>query len=428
MTSSPTAARTTFAAGLFSLLAVLGGCEDDDVYPPPSVAREEPVIAEGLERARAEGWDPRFDALLPVDAAPQWVTVATVYGLSLGLPIAFALVLLGVAVHAGLRRRAARRDARAAEAEEALEPGRTMLHGRVASVDADEGEDAVQLEVHQVGVQRRNKNTHKVKWTEVDRRVTARPFEVELADGRRIRVEPRPDATRLVDELAKGEMTAKSQRVRRARLSVGETVYASGVLERAVDAEAGFRGQSMRLVLRPPASGKMLLSTRPLDEAYGWRMYKSITWAVLALMVAGAGAWLVHAPYLTARHAGFDVGTAVIAYKATEQHDDNTYYLVTVVVAETEQVFREALDPNVYQRIARGDRVPVMFHPDYPDYAQIGRRPAMFVGKVLESAVLIGVFFFFAAFMRRSGMPWYAREPLVEVVDGRMPDFPAEEG
>lgn len=401
-------------------LAALAGCEDEQ-DPQQNLDLQNHLVAAGLERARADGWDPRYDDLYPLDAASEGFTVAVVYGASLGTPLLFALLLLLGSLRAFSQKRAADRDAADAQAAEALTVGPAMLHGEVVEV-AEPG-PAVRLVIRQTGQERKGKNSRKTIWTEDDRKIAVQPFVIALANGQRVRVEPIAEATLLADDLSAGELVAHGQREREAELTIGETVYASGMLERAVDPTAGFRGETSARVLRPPASGPMRLSTRPLGETYAWRVRRGLIWAALALGVAAAGALWLHRPYLLARHGGFSTGTAVVAAKTIEENDDATFYLVTVVVAETEAVFREALDRPVFDAVQIGDRMPVQYHPDHPDYGQIGQRAAMYSGKTIFAVMLLVGLFSLALVFWRSGMPWYAAGQVVDTEAGSMPKF-----
>jgi hypothetical protein len=112
--------------------------------------------------------------------------------------------------------------------------------------------------------------------------------------------------------------------------------------------------------------------------------------------------------------------------KAKERRDKETWYVVTVVNAETEQVFREALDEDDFERIERGARVPVVYRPDEVRYSQIGREASAYHFKLLESVVWLGGLLGFYFYMRGRRLPWHERRRIVEKEPGRLESEPAE--
>ncbi|MFK7991846.1 MAG: hypothetical protein AB8I08_37865 [Sandaracinaceae bacterium] len=129
------------------------------------------------------------------------------------------------------------------------------------------------------------------RWTEKNRRIWVRPFEMELdassndAAPTRIRVEPTKQVV-LADDLDGVVRVNVAERVLRAQLVPGERLIACGHLERRA-APSGYRGATATWVMVSPktAGVPFLLSTQPL----GARMRKRASNAGAAAVLVSLG-------------------------------------------------------------------------------------------------------------------------------------------
>ena len=401
-------------------MLLLVACESEAVERPPP----DDVTTEALALAREEGFDPRWAELYPVSALPPRLAALNVYGLNLAVPLLFAAALSIVALRHRLTQRAAARSGRLARERGVIEPGPTLLHGRV-ELEGGAG-SVIELAITQVGVEvRGKKKVVRTRWTEVERQLNVRPFMLVLASGQRVRVEP-DQGVRLVDDLDAGVRTSADTRVRTGRLEHGEAVYVSGVLERGVDPRAGYRGESDVLILRPPKRHRMLLSTRPLEHEARRRGRQSLRGASLTVLATVATLAALHWPFLALAH-GHRLTTGVVLDKTIE-HDDETRRLVTVEVADDGYVFREVLEERDYERIERGARVPLVQSTEWTEYAQLGQAPAEPLQLLLMTLAWLIALAVGFEYIRRRSIPWYEQARVEQTVAGPRPPFePREE-
>ena len=193
------------------------------------------------------------------------VLVAVVFG---------GLVLPGAALYAFRR---AWRDLTLARSLKEAElsaftgrPGPTVAHGKVAWIDP--AECPISIEIEQQGSESDTRSGRSVQWTEVDRKTTRQPFEVLLADGRKVRVEPDED-TRIADRLEQVEIVATGVRKKRAAFDPGDEVWVVGAMRPGRPGASGpasaYRGtvasapgkERRPLVMRRTPKGPMLLSS-----------------------------------------------------------------------------------------------------------------------------------------------------------------------
>jgi hypothetical protein len=172
-------------------------------------------------------------------------------GLTLGVPLAIAGIL-------ALRRRhwlalaAAADRARTAGITEA---GDTVLHG---VVETDGGSPPIRVEIDQDGF-------HGL-WNEIARRTVVAPFTLRTAAGAGVRVEPDPRVL-LVRPIDRTIERGK-QRTRIAELSAGDTVYVTGAFQPGSPADGPYREASRPPTLRPPARGKLTVSSAAPREQF----------------------------------------------------------------------------------------------------------------------------------------------------------------
>lgn len=290
--------------------------------------------------------------------APFWSSILIDGFGTLGVAIVTALAL---------RHRARQlRDAAAADASTSvnrdLTPGSCVLRGRVEySQDANW---AVRVDVDQDGEDQETSGVWTYKWTEKNRRVHIAPFYVRLESGRRIRIEPSDDVL-LVDDMDGVVRIDLKKRTRYAELVPGETIYASGLLVRAPDPEnsaltGGYRNAAESLVLRPPASVSMLLSTEPLGARFRAR----------AAFYAGAAKWIVSsAIFLHALFFGFHarryLGQTENAsierlehYTTNDEGNEVFHYRVDVQTHDGLQIVGH-VPYSVYEQLTPGMQIPI---------------------------------------------------------------------
>jgi hypothetical protein len=322
-------------------------------------------------------------------------------------------------------RRAARADAASHDPNALLVPGDTVLCGRVEYEQA--ANQAVRVEVEQLGTEQESSGNWSHKWTEIDRRVHVAPFYLRGSSGQRIRVEP-PEEVQLVDELNGKVLVDKTTRIRTATLLPGEDVYVRGTLVSANDPEAatGYRGSAV-LVMRAPAHEPMLISSEPLGARFTRRVKFHLRWAAIML----ASALLVHA-LATDLHALAWAGTVQVGSVDAMRHfvttdsegDDTDHYELTVQVPGHETALVVEVDHSDYQRLSQGSRVKVRSVRGRPHWRTLGAEASTHGGVLFLILVLTGLLLRLYAWRRRATRPWYLKK-VVDSGSGRLPELPA---
>jgi hypothetical protein len=321
-------------------------------------------------------------------------------------------------VHRGLAAAALRAQA---GGNEPLRPGPAVLYGRV-----DERDDgAVQIEIEQAGRGYTVEDSSYVVWRQIGpRRQQVLPFYLVRPSGERVRVEPGGNVS-LGDQLDGTTRTERKRRVRTARLSAGEAVYASGILVPAPDPRAGgYRDSGLGLVLRAPAVGPMHISTEPPDE-HRKRARRHTVW----IFVLAALSLLCQAGYLDftlLRLFGKVVEARVTntPYKEWTDDDDRTHRTDYVdAVWQGHALHDEQPD---YVSIQIGDTVPFVVLEGDPSIHHIGTRPWADGGPIVFFLFVVPIACIYAATLRP---PWYRRKRLIERSDGTLADgWPEPEG
>jgi hypothetical protein len=174
-----------------------------------------------------------------------------------------------------------------------LAPGDCVLKGTIET-DDPEGR-AIAIELLQFGADHHSSQGLFHTWTEVARRVDARPFYLRLEDGRLVRVEPDARAF-VVDALDGVKRTDLNQRMRSAEVRRGDHVFVIGTLVEGFDPRAqidgGYRGANGKsLVVRAPRGRSMLVSTEVPTQRHlrkeGFHGNWALGIAALLLMVHG---------------------------------------------------------------------------------------------------------------------------------------------
>jgi len=254
------------------------------------------------------------------------LTIPTVFA-SAGVLVAVSLIALLIARR---ERRCAAHEATDFDSSASLRPGVTALRG---TAELAEGDDvAVRVEIDQVGEDRppgkAGSTTH--IWREVRRRVTAHAFILALEGGKRVRVLP-DDRVMFVDKLDATRRESRKRRTRIAELSAGEQVHVRGVLDSAGEHAATPYRQAPELpTLRPPARGRMLISTDPMGERYLARARFHRRWALIFGLAVLAHTTLYSRFYdrLLFGRSGAALVTNLATYQTRDKSGPTTHYLL----------------------------------------------------------------------------------------------------
>ena len=337
---------------------------------------------------------------------PVWSDV-TIFGTILALPLAIVLI---ASVRWGRNRWRARAwKAALRDAERATE-GDTVLRGTVEL--AANASMAVRVEVTQTGTENYSGDKVTHKWKEVGRKITANPFYIAEASGRRTRVEPSEDVL-LVDRLDQIAKLEFDRRIRAAELSAGEPVFAVGSLQRGHDPEAAqdYRGASTTMVLRPPRKGRMILATEPLHARFERTARTQGIWMVFMCVVIVVFQ-LFAVPYHLRHWFGETVAAEVVdkrEFVTTGGHRGGAtgHHVITTQVGESQDEYDLASD--LYDSVSVGDSVWIRRVPWWPSNQQLGARATASAALAIVSTILVSIFaglYFFLAWLNR---PWWEK-------------------
>lgn len=371
------------------------------------------------------GWAPVVHEMVPVDHASVQSS-RLVVGVTVVLPLLLALAC------GAMYWRAARRARLAAASyggDHPLAPGEVVLRGRVAYARGES--TAVRVEIEQRGSERRGKKTWQQSWVEASRQITVRPFYLEADPGLRIRVEPADDVC-LVDDLDATFLRARDRRTRMGELGSGEVIYARGTLVAATDPEqpANHRGGTAgALVLRRPAGGRMLLSSRPLSEPFERRARSLRRWLVAYLVVFGMSLHLNLSYFTIALVGERAVGTVTAKDHGVSGSAKSTFRWWRITIATPAGwAFPAYLDRSDWAAVDRGDHIAIIYIPtspgaytDLPDLtgARVGTGPAQYVAVGVGVVAVSLCMLMLQIVWWRQGRPWYEGK-LEETDPGRL--------
>jgi hypothetical protein len=309
-------------------------------------------------------------------------------------------------------------------------PGPVVLAG---VVEAEDGAAPVRVTIFQQGTEYSSKGNYSVTWREQSRDLFVSPFRLRLADGTTVRVEP-GDAVALVDDLDQTARLARDRRSRGAKLSPGESCFIAGVLryreDPAVVDAGGYREQRVgkALVLCPPPSGPMAISTRPREDLHLAKAARYAKWAkALFVMLLGTHAFM--ATYHLRVCRGEQV-VATVANKSTyttkNKNRTTVHYQFEFTVPNPEGdafSYKDDVSNADFNNVPIGARVDVVqarFGRGGEPNLQIGPRPALSTD-VLGLALLAWVGAAIAYFVTRQlSLAWHERSKLVETAPGRL--------
>jgi hypothetical protein len=347
------------------------------------------------------------DALLDLLQHHASTASSIAWVVALGL-LAPALLLVATLVRAAPERRRLRQMAALTEqallSTEPPVPGLAGVHGRVEPVDG--GAVAMQLRIHQTGVEQEKEGSWRHTWTEQRREVVSTPFLISGSGGPLVRIEPDAD-TDLVGKPSLTESTSGTERVRVVQVAAGDEIYALGEVE-APDGPGG------PPILRAPRGERVVLSVEPPATRLRGRVTMHSVFAVIygALLVL---ALAVHLPFALML-ASAEVGEGSIVGTTTETWSKRSG-TGTLDGGRSKHEFRESPCEG---RAQIGDRVPVVFVRDSAWLDHFGREPGVHHATILLSAIVLAVAAaaqaFFAAMIPRPDLG----APLEESGPGRL--------
>jgi hypothetical protein len=351
-------------------------------------------------------------------SAPTSAGIA--YGV-LGLGLGLVILLF---VDAAIRQRKLAAKARASVSKEPpLRKGHVVLSGVVA---ADDDQPPVRVTITQQGKEWSVKGGWAHSWTEIDRRVEVRPFRLVLPSGASVPVDAGDDVF-LVDGLDRIVFLHGLRRTRTAELSVGEPAVVSGVLRSRSGGHAmatAYRGGGAQLVVRPPARGKLLVSTEPLEQRHLDRARHYRQWA-LAFSAFFAACQIVFAPYHL-RNAFGQVAVGTVASKrhyTTHRKGGTTHHYelrvrVPDVGSGPDGMVTEDVPLSDYNAVSEGDAVRVVAERVVGFDGQLGERAGLH--RVVAGLSILGGLVLAASCFRRlrAARPWYERRTIVDKGNG----------
>jgi hypothetical protein len=361
-------------------------------------------------------------------ASLVWLGVVGVSGY-----VTLLLVAVGLMRQASERARAAKAAEDAAEKRD-LAPGFTILHGKVSTGDA---QPAIKVRIEQSGRSFRGKGGMRHVWTEVDRRVEARPFTLVLGTGERVKVIPGKDVL-LVDMLSVGPVvpgsaapSARPTRTRVAALGSNADAYVAGRLVAPVATDP-YRAAEEGYTLHPPGRGRMLLSVEPLEARLTRRARLHRTWVFLA---AGALLFMntiVFGGYWTRLLWGVPYAARVTKTRTWNTHTKSGTLVHDAIDAratlegrsvELEGETNPAYYGAVRDQLARREAVeaPFVIVSWFPASYGIGPVAWVGVGPCVVGSALLSLLVIFYAVHATSRRPWYERRKVVDRGMGEIP-------
>jgi hypothetical protein len=352
-----------------------------------------------------------------IDSDASAVFAFGIFGGGVALVIALAL---GAMIR---QRRRAAAAARSVSQDLPLRPGPAVLAGVVT---ADDGQAPVRITITQQGKNTQTKNGWTHSYTEIARRVEVRPFRLLLPSGASVPVEPGEEIF-LVDNLNIAERFPGLVRTRVAELSIGERAVVSGEL-RTKWGDAGgmataYRGGGGALALFPPARGKVLVSTEPLEKRHLDRARIHFGWAI-GFAAFFAFAQLLCLQYHLRLFLGDDL-TGVVAskrhYTTRSKNSTTHHYEITARVQRPrgEDVVEVAEDvpSGQWGRIKEGTPIAVLAVPGTSN-AQLGREASLPIALVVVTSILQLTLAIVYLVHARTSRPWYEKKKVVDTGSG----------
>jgi hypothetical protein len=364
--------------------------------------------------------------MTPVDLVPYDESTAVA-------PVLFLVGVLGVGLGALLAAVVARYFAfRRAERNELawlreksevpLSPGaRRVVRGRV-DVDGDD-DVAVRVDIEQTVKNFTNKGNRWHTWTEIGRRVEARPFYLESPGGEPVYVEPDVRAFVVDDIESTYPIDRPLRRIRVADVRRGETYYAYGDLARGPHprARSAYR-DGTGWILRVPRGDRMILATSVLRDRYGARARFLLVTALLAIPVFVAFHAFATYPYLATLFAG-EVTSARVdrawTYDTTNKGRTTTNYAMSIIVpGAPPETHRISLETYRWIQRARAEggpvAIPVVQAPRWTSVVYLGDAPYVSTFVIVFASIFAGALGLTAFVLYSKVGPWYDRRRLNE--------------
>lgn len=357
---------------------------------------------------------------LPADHLSYAWSAFTVYGLWALVPLS-ALVLLvdrWYVHHSQTKALEAQRPAKA------LRPGKLAVRGVVR---AEGTEPPIVLCIRQDGTEHphKGKGQHTHRWTEVDRSLYARPFQLELEGGELVDVIADPARLRLYAELDEGRYAGQDRRVRTASVGSGDTVTLIGLVKPGRSGGV-YRGAA-RATLTAPPRGHLIVSAIPLGAPTArWRRF----YGRCALLLVAAVA-LAHPLAFGSYHAlalrGVAQQAEVFNYR-TYQTKQKSGYVDHYEISAYRRGPHHSQEPTLtaetsssgYQLAPSKPTAPFIIDREDPANYQIGQRPHVDVlALVVGCVAIVASAALFVFYWRRYGA-WYERKRYVNEGRGRL--------
>ena len=295
-------------------------------------------------------------------------------------------------------------------------PGR-VVHG---TVDVDDAADpvAVAVDIEQLVRNVQGKSTFTQVWTEVARRVRARPFYVRTQDGVDVRVEPSSDVL-VVDDLESvypRDMPAR--RVREASVKRGEVIHVYGDLHRGAHPRPG--GAATRdgvgFTLRPPSRGRMLLASSAIEARYSARVKALFFSAALLAPLWAVATVLTAVPYVGATLGRLETGTVIRhGIRDTTSKGHTTHHYEITARSKSGVVIEDEVPEATYDAIAGAPMSRPVVIPVRPGGGGVLGARASFSSVWLvfgTVSFLLGGFLVWAIVQAK--YPWYDKKKIVE--------------
>jgi hypothetical protein len=312
-----------------------------------------------------------------------------------------------------------------------LRPGPILLPGVAEPADGQR-EDApapfIELTITQEGKEQRHKNSYSVRWTEVSRSLTSRPFSLRTDNGDHVLVEP-GQRIELVDGLDHTSSMGRDKRRRDARIVAGERLWIRGVLSSGTPSGDGpYRGGGGgRWTLRPPPRGPLFISSQPVANEARGEARVHVWFAGLFLALLAICQLAAFRTYHRLRADGVQtIGTVVGKNTYTTKHKNSVtrHYQLTVSydVGGRPHRFTGETSGWAYQLVSGGTSVPITRSASSPDVVLVGGAEELgaTTGAATfgtTAAIVLVVAWILVTIGRR---PWWRQKRVVENVPGRL--------
>jgi hypothetical protein len=226
----------------------------------------------------------------------------------------------------------------------------------------------------------------------------------------------------LVDGLGPAVASERTRRTRVGELSPGERIFVRGVLSGVAGAGTSvYRDAAATPTVRPPARGRMLISSEPLGERYHARARFHRAWAIGFLVaLAVHSVWfgpfydrLLHGAAVTATVT--DLGS----YTTTRKGHTTRHY---VVDADWQGAALHAeIDGASFRALEIGGPAPFFVVPARPGNHNFGAVATADVSGLAVWSVLLILLAAAYASSSRATLPWYLRRRFTETFNGHLP-------